>query len=202
MAHFASQPLPRPLLSPSLAGQWRAMDALPDAYDTRYPRRWWQRALRLVASAWWAPVIVYLMQALTVVARAEQAERFAAAPDGGLVARALRVDWVPAFVLEQPAGLVLVVAGLTVLLFALAGGIAAGRWAAADRRREAEVLIVRLARPEERFDVAFVQRALAPALAWQLRTARVRRRITILLLVGVAVVAGVLLALGGPPPGQ
>jgi hypothetical protein len=201
MAHFVSQPLLRPLASYPTSRSWRAAPLLPDAYDSRYPRRWWIRVLRLVASAWWAPLVVYLTQAATLLLLNERAARFTAVPDGAQVARALRIDWAPVFIVEQPAGLALLALGLLALLLALAAGVAAGRWAKVDRRREAEVLLVRLARPEERVSAAFVEQALAPALAWRLRTARLRRRLISLALALVAVVLGIMVALGARPIG-
>ena len=167
MAHFVSQPLIQAYATPGGAQRRSALLTLPDPYDTRYPRPIWLRALRLAASAWWTPLAVYVSQAVTLVAATEQAARFAAPLDGGLVARALRIDWVPTFVVEQPAG-----------------------------------LLVRLARPEERLDAAFVQRALAPALAWRLRTARVRRRAATLVVGLAALGLGVALGLGALPPGS
>jgi hypothetical protein len=202
MAHFVSQPLNHASATPAANRRRRALLTLPDPYDTRYPRPIWLRALRLAARAWWMPLAVYVVQAVTLVAATEQAARFTAPPDGGLVARALRVDWVPTFVIEQPIGLLVVVIGFVALLAALVGGFAAGWWAAADRRRETQVLLVRLARPEERLDAAFVQRALAPALAWQLRTAQVRRRMVGLVMGLVALAVGIALGLGALPPGS
>src|SRR5260370_26999794 len=109
MAHFVSQPLHQASTTPAATQRRPALLTLPDPYDTRYPRPIWLRALRLAASAWWMPLAVYVAQAVTLVVATEQAARFAAPPDGGLVARALRVEWVPTFVVEQPVGLLVVV---------------------------------------------------------------------------------------------
>jgi hypothetical protein len=207
MAHFISQPAMRPLAVPAFpraernAQPVRYVAAQPDASDARYPRRWWLRAIRLLAGAWWAPLAVYLAQAAARLLLAERAMRFAAPPDGALVARALRIDWAPMFILEQPAGLVFIALGLVALLLALVGAVAAGRWAEADRREETQVLTFRLARPDERMSAAFVRQALAPALAWRLRTARIRRRLTTLALALASIAAGALIALGAPPLG-
>jgi hypothetical protein len=207
MAHFVSQPAlrPFPALTPSRTAQnvqyVQYVSALPDAYDARYPRRWWPRALRVLASGWWAPLVVYLTQATALLLLAEQAARFAAPPDGGMVAQALHIDWAPAFILEQPAGLVIIVLGIVALLLAFIGLAAAGRWAEEDRRQEAQVLTFRLARPEERLNAAFVQQALAPALAWRLRTASIRRRLATLALASVSIAAGVLIAFSQHPLG-
>ena len=209
MAHFVSQPAMRPFpafVSPratpepqNVPQNVQYVSALPDPYDDRYPRHFWLRAFRMLASAWWAPLVVYLTQAAALLLLAEQAEQFAALPDGGMVARALHIGWAPMFILDQPAGLVIIVLGIVALLLALVGAIAAGRWAEADRRQEAQVLTFRLARPEERMNAAFVRQALAPALAWRLRTARIRRRIATLALALVSIAAGVLIALSLPP---
>jgi len=202
MAHFVSQPAMRPFPVPALprtVQNVQYVSELPDAYDDRYPRRWWLRAIRMLASAWWTPLVVYLAQAVAQLLLAESAARFAAPLDSAMVARALRVDWAPMFILDQPASLVFIVLGLVALLLALVCAIAAGRWAEEDRRQEARVLTFRLARPDERLDVAFVRQALAPALAWRLRTARIRRRLAALALALISIAAGVLIALGAPP---
>jgi hypothetical protein len=204
MAHFVSQPAMRSFPVPALPRTMqyvRYVSELHDVYDDRYPRRWWLRAIRLLASAWWTPLVVYLAQAVTLLLRAESAERFAAPPDGAMVAQALRVDWAPMFILDQPASLVFIVLGLVALLLALVGAVAAGRWAEEDRRQEAQVLTFRLARPDERLNAAFVRQALAPTLAWRLRTARIRRRLATLVLALISIAAGVLIALGAPPLG-
>ncbi len=207
MAHFVSQPMMRPVPAPVFSRVSRDAQpvmALPEAYDAhdvRYPRRWWLRALRALASAWWVPLAVYLTQASALLLLAEQAQHFAAPPDGAMLAQALRIDWAPMFILEQPAGLVILAIGLVALLVALVGGVAAGRWAKADRQREAEVLTFRLARPEERMNALFVRQALAPALAWRLRTARIRRNLVTLALAIAALAAGALIALGAHPLG-
>jgi hypothetical protein len=209
MAQFVSQPLTRPLAPPIFSKASREAQptfmptayALPDAYDSRYPRRFWMRAIRGLASAWWVPLVVYITQAATLLLLAEQAARFATPPDGMLVARALHVAWVPMFILEQPAGLVMLVFGLVALLLALIGGIAAGRWVKADRRLEAQVLMLRLARPEERANSTFLRNAIGPALAWRLNAARARRRLMTLALAIVSIAAGVLIALSARPIG-
>jgi len=205
MAHFVSQPLaqyyaqyhPQEHTFPLTARQDGVLSALPDPYDPRYPRPLRQRALRLAAGVWWLPLVVYASQATAMVSWQMLIGDYTFLTDEHPVARALRLDWLPALVTTQPEGLVAVALGVMLLLGWLIGGFFVGRWAAEDRRQEARVLVLRLARPEERLDSRWMQRALAPALEWQMRKMRWRWRVTALLLTLAAVGGGVLLGLSG-----
>lgn len=184
---------PIPLLPPG---------SLPDAFDARYPRRWWLRALRFVFGLWWLPLAVYLVQALTSLATHAIAHGLRSLASVPLVLAALRLRWALGLAAERPVGLVLLVAGGVALLAALMGGWRLGRWARADRVREAQVLVLRLARPEERTNPAWMRRALLPAMEWRLRQHRTRRRLATLALLALALAGGVALALKFVPAGM
>lgn len=201
MAHFVSQPLLRGWSAPAPSAPSEApipfvpLGRLPDALDARYPRHGRQRALRFVAELWWLPFAIYLVQAAATLVRHALAQGPWSLADARLLLAALRLGWAPALASERPVGLVLLVASGVTLLVALMGGWSAGRWAQADRVREAQVLVLRLARPEERTNLAWMRRALLPAMEWRLRQHRVRRRLTTLALLALAVCGGVALAL-------
>src|SRR5262249_51648005 len=150
------------------------LGALPDPYDTRYPRRLWLRAVRLAAGVWWLPLVVYVSQAMATLSWQLLIGDVAFLTDEHVMARALRLDWLPALVTTQPEGLIAVALSVMLLLGWLIGGFFVGRWAAEDRREEVQVLVLRLARPEERLDGRWMRRALAPALEWRLRKMRWR----------------------------
>lgn len=202
MAHDISRPLaggwpaspaPRPVSGPPIP--FLPLGRLPDALDARYPRRWGRRALRFAAGVWWLPLAIYLAQAVTALAEHAVAHGPRSLVDARLLMAALRLGWAPGLAEERPVGVVVLAAGGTALLFALAGGWRVGRWARADRVREAQVLVLRLARPEERTDPTWMRRALLPAMEWRLRRHRVRHRLTTLATVALAVGGGVALAL-------
>src|SRR5262249_19501903 len=182
MAHFVSQPLAQyyaqyysqELTSPLTARREGVLSALPDPYDLRYPRRLRLRALRLAAGVWWLPLVVYVSQAMAMLGWQMLIGDYTFLTDEHAIARALRLEWLPALVMTQAEGLGAVALGVVLLLGWLIGGFFVGRWAAEDRRQEVRVLVLRLARPEERLDGRWMRRALAPALEWRIRTMRWR----------------------------
>jgi hypothetical protein len=206
--HVVSQPLAWPsrprsalasrFLSPSPSLPVPA--PLPDAYDRRYPRRWWVRLVRFGAEVWWLPVVAYLAQAATLLAQQTAARGAGTLADGSVMAAALRLDWAQSIALEQPQALPLLALAAVALVLALVGAVRAGRWARADRALEAQVLVLRLARPHERMDPDWMERAMLPAMEWRLRQHRLRRRWAMLALVLLAAAVGAALALGHLPP--
>jgi len=214
VTHYVSQPLvwpsrprsalashsPSPSPSPSPSLPVSVPLPLPDAYDRRYPRRWWVRLARFAAGVWWLPVVVYLAQATALLAQQTATRGAGTLADGMVIAAALRLDWAQSIALEQPQTLPLVALAAVALVLALVGAVRAGRWARTDRVLEAQVLVLRLARPHERMDPLWMERAMLPAMEWRLRQHRMRRRRAMLALALLAAAAGAALALAHLPP--
>src|SRR5262249_10286537 len=112
MTHFISQPLvnfyaQRQSL-PVAARREGPARALPDPYDIRYPRHLWLRTLRLGVSVWWLPLVFYISQALAMLGIRFLMDDVTLFTNEHAVVRALRLDWVPSLVAQQPAGLIVV----------------------------------------------------------------------------------------------
>ena len=124
MAHFVSQPLAQYYTqyyaqehtSPLTARREGVLSALPDPYDLRYPRHLRLRVLRLAAGLWWLPSVVYVSQAMAMLGWQMLIGDYTFLKDEHTIARALRLDWLPALVMTQPEGLLAVAVGVVLLL--------------------------------------------------------------------------------------
>jgi hypothetical protein len=172
--------------------------SLPDAHDHRYPRRWWYRLLRQVATLWWVPLALYVSYGsatlLLLSVRTDIAwfitpntiaAAFGAAPALSFVA------WAPWLL---SALLVVVLGG------ALVVAVRGLRWAWTDETREAMVLLLREVRTTEQANTLWMRNALAPALEWRLHALRRRHVGVVVALLLAALVAGALMALFSAGP--